>query len=175
MAIQKYIGSIINVANSFSQATRPKNVGQLSDMIQEFRKNSASHEVSDWEKFYDKKEGGDKIATAATKNWEFILAIKENLNDLTKEDVYAWTKDLIIKKTHSGLQIQLDVLKLCAGDNPYRLANKEEEAKGIDGFIGEEPVSIKPNTYKKTINAGKESIPYRIIYYTNGKKGLKIV
>lgn len=144
----------------------------MSELIQQFRDECDSHEIDDWEKFYD---GEDKIAAAATKNWELILAIKENFSELTKEDVYAWTKDLIINKTHSGLQIQLDVLKLCADDKPYRLANKEEESKGIDGFIAEEPVSIKPNTYKKTINAGKESIPYRIIYYTNGKKGLKIV
>jgi len=64
---------------------------------------------------------------------------------------------------------------LCADGQSYRLANVEEEAKGIDGFIGDEPVSIKPNTYKKTINAGKETIPYRIIYYTNGTQGVKIV
>ena len=144
----------------------------MSDLIQKFRENSDSHEVSDWEKFYD---GEDKIAIAADKNWKCILAMKKNLDALTEDDVYAWTKDLIINKTHSGLQIQLDVLKLCADGKNYRLANKEEESKGIDGFIGEEPVSIKPNTYKKTINAGKETIPYRIIYYTNGKKGLKIV
>jgi len=67
------------------------------------------------------------------------------------------------------------VLKLSADDQSYRLSNVEEEAKGIDGFIGDKPVSIKPNTYKKTINAGKETIPYHIIYYTNGSKGVKIV
>ena len=97
------------------------------------------------------------------------------INELNKDDVRAWTKDLIINKTHSGLQIQLEVLKLSADDQSYRLANVEEEAKGIDGFIGDKPVSIKPNTYKKTINAGKETIPYHIIYYTNGSKGVKIV
>ena len=172
MALLKYIGSIINLANGFSQATRPKHVGQMSELIQQFRDQCASHEVNDWEKFYD---GDDKINAAADKTWECVLAMKENLNELTKEDVRAWTKDLIINKTHSGLQIQLDVLQLCAGGQSYRLANVEEEAKGIDGFIGNEPVSIKPNTYKKTINAGKETIPYRIIYYTNGSKGVKIV
>lgn len=172
MTILKYIGSVINLANGFSQATRPKHVGQMSDLIQKFRSLPGPHEVSDWEKFYD---GDDKIDVAVDKIWECILAMKENLNELTKEDVRVWTHDLIINKTHSGLQIQLDVLKLCSDDKPYRLANIEEEAKGIDGFIGDEPVSIKPNTYKKTINYGKEKIPYRVIYYTNGSKGIKIV
>lgn len=171
MTLLKYIGSVINLANQFSHATRPKNVGQMSELIQEFRNNSTSLGVSDWEKYYD---GEDKIDFATDKIWEYILIMKENLNELTKEDVRVWTHDLIINKTHSGLQIQLDVLKLSAGDKSYRLANIEEEARGIDGFIDNEPVSIKPNTYKKTINYGKEKIPYRIIYYTNGTKGVKI-
>ena len=37
MALLPYIGSVINLGNSFSQATRPKNVGQMSDLIQEYR------------------------------------------------------------------------------------------------------------------------------------------
>ena len=158
----------------------------MSELIQQFRDECDSHKVDDWEKFYD---GDDKIDAASEKIWECVLAMKENLDLLTKDDVRAWTKDLIINKTHSGLQIQLDVLKLCADGQPYRLANveeelqtkntivpdPEEESKGIDGFIVDEPVSIKPNTYKKTPNYGKEHIPYRIIYYINGKNGLKIV
>ena len=144
----------------------------MSELIQQFRNQSDNHEVDGWENFYD---GDDKIDDASDKIWECVLAMKENLNELTKDDVREWTKDLIINKTHSGLQIQLDVLKLCADGQSYRLADVEEEAKGIDGYIGDEPVSIKPNTYKKTINAYNETIPYRIIYYTNGKKGLKIV
>ena len=53
MALLKYIGSIINLANGFSQATRPKHVGQMSELIQQFRDECDSHEVDDWEKFYD--------------------------------------------------------------------------------------------------------------------------
>lgn len=144
----------------------------MSELIQKFRDDCASHEVGDWERYYN---GNDKIDAATDKIWECVLAIKENLNELTKEDVRAWTHDLIINKTHSGLQIQLDVLKLSSDGKSYRLATVSEEAKGIDGFIGDEPVSIKPNTYKKTINCGKEKIPYRVIYYTNGNNGVKIV
>ena len=41
MALLPYIGSVINLGNSFSQATRPKNVGQMSDLIQEYRESTA--------------------------------------------------------------------------------------------------------------------------------------
>ena len=30
----------------------------------------------------------------------------------------------------------------------YQLATPEEESAGIDGYVGEKPVSIKPTTYK---------------------------
>ena len=143
----------------------------MSDLIQKFRETCDSHDVTDWEKYYN---GEDKIKEATEKNWKYIQDIKKNLDKLTKEDVYNWTHDLIINKTHSGLQIQLDVLKLSCNGKPYRLSNTAEEAKGIDGFIDNEPVSIKPDTYKKTIEYGKEKIPYRIIFYTKGKQGIKI-
>ena len=175
MTLYPYIGSVINLGNSFSQATRPKNVGQLSDMIQDFRDSDYPHDIQGWESYYNDMIGPDAIETASDKIWEYVQRIKVNLDYLDEDDVYEWTKDLIIDKTFMGLQIQLDVLKLASDGKPYRLATSVEESKGIDGLIDEEPVSIKPNTYKKTIQAGKESIPYRIIYYKNTAKGLKIV
>jgi hypothetical protein len=174
MTILPYIGSVINLGNSFSQATRPKNVGQLSELIQIFRDSDCEHSIGGWEQFYDEKIGKCKIEDASDKIWNYVQRIKENLNRLTKEDVYAWTKDLIIDKTFSGLQLQLDILEMVCDNGDYRLANSEEEAKGIDGFVNGEPVSIKPHTYKKTIQSGKESIQYRIIYYKQTKNGLVI-
>lgn len=174
MSILPYIGSVINLGNSFSQATRPKHIGQLSDLIQEFRDSDHERSVAGWERFYDEKIGSYKIAEASAKVWDYVLRIKENLNSLTQEDVEAWVKDLVIDKTFSGLQLQLDILEMVSDNGNYRLANSEEEAKGIDGFVNGEPVSIKPHTYKKTIQSNKESIPYRIIYYKQTKNGLVV-
>ena len=156
MTLLPYIGSVINLANSFSQATRPKNVGQLSEMIQIFRDSDCDHTIDGWEQFYDEKIGKCKIADASDKIWDYVQRIKGNLNSLTQEDVHEWTKELIISKTFSGLQLQLDILEMVSDNGNYRLANSEEEAKGIDGFVDGEPVSIKPYTYKKTIQSGKE-------------------
>lgn len=171
-----YIGSIINIANSFSQATRPKNVGQLSDLIQSFRDSDYEQSVNGWKSYYNDNVGIDKIEIASDKAWDYIQRIKENLDYLTKEDVYNWVEDLIINKTFDGLLIQITVLELASNGKPWRLSTSLEESKGIDGFIEDTPVSIKPYTYKKTIQSGKESIPYEIIYYRNSKKnGLIIV
>jgi len=175
MTLMPYVGSVINLGNSFSQATRANKIGQVSDLIQDFRNSSYEQTVEGWEAYYNDVMGKEKIAEASEKIWEYVKRIRKNLNKLTEEDVYNWTKDLIVDKTFSGLQVQLDILKMCCNGKKYRLATPKEEAKGIDGFIGKEPVSIKPNSYRKTINKGKEKIPYRIIYYTKGKAGLKIV
>jgi hypothetical protein len=53
------------------------------------------------------------------------------------------------------------------------LAKPDEESKGIDGFIGNRPVSIKPMTYK-TKSGLPENIEEPIIYYDKKKDGLSI-
>ena len=174
MALLPYIGSVINLANSFSQATRAKHVGQVSDLIQEYREIAENPSVEGWESFYASKIGLEKIDIAADKIWEYVKRIRENLNSLNHDDVKNWTKDLVIDKTFAGLQIQLDILEMVSETGEFRLSTPDEESKGIDGYVDGEPVSIKPNTYKKTIQSGKESIPYRIIFYKNTKRGLVV-
>jgi len=55
---------------------------------------------------------------------------------------------LVLVKTFIGLKFQEAILKKVASimGKTYRLTKPEEEAKGIDGFIGDIPVSIKPST-----------------------------
>tara|TARA_B100000287_G_scaffold22377_1_gene22006 strand:+ start:7107 stop:7637 length:531 start_codon:yes stop_codon:yes gene_type:complete len=170
-----YIGSVINLANSFSQATRPRNMGQCSDLIQEYRESTPNPSQDGWQSFYDEKQGLDKIDVAADKIWEYVLKIKKNLDELNRDDVYDWTKDLVIDKTFAGLQVQLDILEMVSETGDYRLATPDEESKGIDGVVDGQFVSIKPHTYKKTIEAGKETIDYPIIYYKNTKNGLVVL
>ena len=55
----------------------------------------------------------------------------------------------------------------------YRLATPAEESKGIDGFVGSTPYSIKPDTYK-TMGRLSETIDVKMIYYTKTKTGLKV-
>ena len=56
---------------------------------------------------------------------------------------------------------------------PYRLASVTEEAQGIDGVIGDVPISIKPSTYKIK-NALRETLKAKIIFYDKTKSGLEI-
>lgn len=74
-----------------------------------------------------------------------------------------------------GLKFQEAILKKGAqlkGES-YRLADPEDEAKGIDGYIGNEPVSIKPDSYKSKEGL-PETIKVSIIYYNKAKDGITV-
>lgn len=118
MPLLPYIGSVINLGNSFSQATRPKHVGQMSDLIQSFRDSYYEQSVDGWESYYNDMIGSDKIEIASKKIYEYVQRIKANLEHLTEDDVYDWTRDLIINKTFDGLLIQLTVLELASDGKP---------------------------------------------------------
>lgn len=55
----------------------------------------------------------------------------------------------------------------------YRLSTPEEESKGIDGYVGTTPYSIKPDSYK-TMNRLSENINVKMIYYSKEKSLLTI-
>ena len=66
------------------------------------------------------------------------------------EMVEQWVDDLVINKTFNGMYVQKAILAFLAEqtDQSYRLATPDEEAKGIDGYVGGTAYSIKPDTYK---------------------------
>ena len=106
----KYTTQLINLANQNAQGTRPRMVGQMSELIQEF----------------------------------------PGMELIDKNLVRKWVKDLVLTKTYVGFCFQESILKKIASlkDQSYRLSDPTEESRGIDGFIGSMPVSIKPTTYK---------------------------
>jgi len=102
-------------------------------------------------------------------NFKLII---QNIDQMTVEK---WVKDLIITKTFLGLKIQEAILKKgCEIKRTnYRLSNPDEEARGIDGFIGDVPVSIKPDTYKLKA-AFPETINVKMISYKKVKGGIEV-
>lgn len=166
----KYTTQILNLANQNSQATRPNVVGQMSELIQEF--DGKTYE--EWVEWYSKKKPG-----AIKKATEKVYSMTKNLKDATgkidKELVNEWIKDLVLTKTFVGFRFQESILKRVAEekDTSYKLSTPEEESKGIDGYIGETPVSIKPTTYK-TKNMLREDISVGLIFYDKKKSGIVV-
>ncbi len=166
----KYATQIINLANQNAQATRPKVVGQMSELIKEF----TGRTLEEWEQWYLERYP-DSIDEATRKILGMIDNFRDVINQIDESMIRQWVRDLVIVKTFIGLRFQEAVLKKIAEkfNTRYRLSEPEEESRGIDGYIGEIPVSIKPITYqfKKML---LEKIEVYVIYYEKQKDGIKI-
>jgi len=166
----KYTTQIMNLANQNAQGTRPKIVGQMSDLINEFP-GKLFDEWSDW---YQEKHP-EAIEIATEKIFHMVQCLKVAINEIDKELVRKWVEDLVVNKTFTGMKFQQAILKVLSEklETTYKPSNPEEEAKGIDGYIGDKPVSIKPSTYKM-MNRLPENIDIAIITYEKGKTGITV-
>jgi len=169
-AFPKYATQIINLLNSNAQGTRPVVVGQMSELIQEFDGKS----LEEWVVWYNERQP-DAVHNATEKIYGMYQLMRKAFNSITKEMVEAWVKDLVYNKTYCGLKFQSAIIAFLANKvgKSWRLANIEEEAKGIDGFIGETPIQIKSSTYKIEGRLS-ETIEVPIVYYDKKKDGINI-
>lgn len=166
----KYSTQILNLANQNAQGTRPAVVGQMSELIQEFTGKS----IKEWEEWYLKKHP-QAIKNAAEKIANMVDNLREAMNKIDKQLIENWVKDLVIIKTFIGLEFQEAILKKASSllKTGYRFAIPEEESRGIDGFVGNIAVSIKPVTYKSKKGLS-EKIDAKLIYYEKVKDGVVV-
>ena len=165
-----YTTQLINLANQNAQGTRPRVVGQLTELIQECPEKT----YEGWKKWYLSKYP-NAIENATERINEMMNNLKNAIKSIDKSMIKKWVEDLVLEKTFVGLRFQEAILKKVASikNTNYRLSEPKEESQGIDGFIGDIPVSIKPITYK-TKNALREEIKAKIIFYNKTKSGLEI-
>lgn len=172
----KYTSQLINLANQNAQGTRPAVIGQLSDLFPEFM-NSSGEEINleNWSKWYMQKYP-DAQEKAADKIFEQVKNLQNAIAKIDRNLIMNWVDDLVINKTFNGLYVQRAILASLAEIKgvDYRLASPEEESAGIDGYIGDEAYSVKPDTYRAAMQRLPESINVKKIYYTKTKTGLKI-
>ena len=169
----RYASLIINMANRMSQGTRPKVVGKLSGVDCLFEQSNARNLI-EWENWY-KENRPDAIDQATARVWKMIQKFKDVIAKIDEQMVRIWVEDLVLAKTVVGLRFQKAILKKVAEHlkKDYRESTADEESRGIDGWIVNNPVSIKPTTYK-LMDALPENIDILMIYYSKGKDGIKI-
>ena len=170
----KYTSQLINWANQNAQGTRPKVVGQLSDLFPEFQNSTKIVNIQEWQKWYLQKYP-NAIDDATEKIYTQVKNLQEAIKLIDKDMVKMWVTDLVITKTFNGLYVQKAILSKMSKltNKPYRLATPEEESQGIDGYVGDIAYSLKPDTYK-LMNRLSEQINVKMVYYTKTKTGLKI-
>ena len=166
----KYTTQILNLANQNAGGTRPRVVGQMSELIQQFPGDS----FEDWTQFYLELHP-DSVETAAQKIEAMVENLKIAIEQIDRPMIERWVSDLVLVKTFVGLKFQVAILEKVAAQTgePFRLATAAEEARGIDGFIGGRAVSIKPDTYR-AMAALPENIGVELIFYSKTKDGLRI-
>lgn len=167
----KYTTQLMNLANQNAQGTRPKVVGQMSDLIQEFKGKS----VAEWVEWYSNRH--PKAVNDATGRIEqMVTNLKDAIDKIDRDLIETWVEDLILYKTFVGLRFQEAILKKVATikKTGYSLAKPEEESQGIDGYIGYTPVSIKPITYQ-TKSSLTEDITVEMIFYEKKKDGIVVM
>jgi len=157
----KYATQLLNLANQTAQGTRPAVVGQMSELIQEFTGST----IEEWESWYLQKHP-DAIREAAIKISKMIENFREVIDKVDEQMIENWVKDLVVVKTFIGLKFHKAILAKTARllETSYTLSTSVEEPKGIDGYISNIPVSIKPETYKtKKVFAGKDRCGFYLL------------
>jgi hypothetical protein len=143
-------------------------VGQLNEIIEEYKEEYPEGDYEDWKKFYFKNyDGEEKIEEATDKVFEMVVKMREATEKIDREMVNRWVRDLVLYKTYTGLgRNEEAILKKLSEeyDLPYELGTAEDESKGIDGYLRDQPVSVKPITYKQKARL-QEDILAPIVYY----------
>ncbi len=142
----------------------------MSELIQEFDGKT----LEEWIEWYSSKQP-DAVAKATDKIFKMYQLMSEAFAAIDRPMIEAWVKDLVYNKTYCGLKYQSAIIAFLAGqyNKDWRLANVEEEAQGIDGFVGDTPVQIKSSMYKLEARLG-ENIEIPIVYYDKKKDGISI-
>jgi len=166
----KYTTQIMNLANQNAQGTRPRVVGQMSELIKQF----SGQTYEDWVSWYTENMP-EAIDEATERIYEMVQNLASAIPKIDKEMVRKWVEDLVLTKTFVGFCFQESILKSLSEKKhlKYRVATPQDESKGIDGYIGETPVSIKPLTYK-TKSMLQEKIEAKMVYYEKLKDGIRV-
>ena len=164
----KYTTQLMNLANQNAQGTRPKVVGQMTEL---FRESGASA-FREWDAWYRKKEP-EALDVATDKVYAMVEKLQSAIQQIDKAMVREWVEDLVVTKTFVGLCFEEAILSKIAEYKgaTYRLSTPAEESQGIDGFVGDTAVSIKPLTYSTKDMLGEE-IQGKLVLYEKKKNGI---
>ena len=175
ISLPKYTSQIINLANQNAQGTRPRNVGQMSELFPDYLEESNAPDIDSWREWYTERYP-NSIEVATDKIYQQILKLQDAIQLIDYQLVRSWVEDFLISKTFTGLYVQKAILAYLAEmrNESYTLANPAQEAAGIDGFVGNIAYSIKPSTYKTVEGLLPEEINTKMIYYEKTSSGLLI-
>lgn len=140
-----YSKPILNIATQNSKATQPRYVGSMKEYWIEFMK-TGGRSVDEWEHWYMSNDGEAKIDAGTEKLYNMLNRMPLDHSVFTREIARNYILDLVINKTHYGMSGEYYSVIAVAKyfDMPHRFSTAEEESQGIDAWIGDCPVQVKP-------------------------------
>ena len=162
-----YHSSFLNTVNKDAHSSRPETVGSLAtDLFPKYIEQATEPSPADWKRHY-KNGHFEQYENGLKKFKEQFEKEKKAINDITDEDLTNWYDDLLFNKTFSGLYVEDAILKDIASKKKksYQKSSSSEESKGIDGYIGDIPYSVKAESYKDSAAKNTETINAKMVYY----------
>ena len=137
----------------------------MTELFREFGGKS----FSEWDAWYRRKKP-DALDDATDKIYSMVEKLQSAIQQIDKAMVREWVEDLVVAKTFVGLGFQEAILSKIAEYKgaTYRLSTPAEESQGIDGFIDDTAVSIKPSTYLTKNMLGEDLQGELVIYEKKG-------
>ncbi|MCY4216870.1 MAG: MjaI family restriction endonuclease [Flavobacteriaceae bacterium] len=172
----KYTTQLMNLISNTAQATRSSVVGQMTDLIPEFLQLKEDHSISAWKKWYTERYL-NSIENATDKIFSILKNYVAAIQQIDRAMIEKWVEDLVIYKSYTGIVIQGIALQMIAKkyNKSYRRATPEEESDGIDGYIGDVPVQIKPrNGESYNVLMDKYRTKYLLVTYKKEDKSVSI-
>ena len=126
----KYTTQLLNPANRFAQSTRDDVVGNMSELIEEFRQEHPDGTFDDWVEFYfEEYNGKERIKDATDQMYPMVEKMKEAFEQVDKEMTRDFVRDLVLFKTYEGFDIQEAILRKLGKkfNTEVRKATPEEE------------------------------------------------
>jgi hypothetical protein len=157
-----YYYGLINTANKTTGATRSCNVGKMHSLIKELNPKS----LPDWKRKHSKLYP-DAFSIVRGKILSYLSSI--GIQDSVIQEEYSFYVDefinnLLFEQTYSGLKIQEIIIRKVSSmmRKSYHWSAGSDDSKGIDGYIGDIPVSIKPKSCGEKKAPGVKRIDYTI-------------
>lgn len=182
--VKKYQPEFLNIVNKHGHGNDADIVGMVSQVIKDYRKTTETPTLEGWKEYHEQLDNIKGIEAGVEKNWAQFKKMKEAIDQIDKDTVRYWLKNLVFNKTFAGLQAQDMLLKDIANrltkekGQDYSSVNgdADDERAQIDGYIKAPDgkicgLQIKSDSYRShnTVE-GNAPVPY--VYYELKEDGL---
>ena len=169
----KYATQLMNIAQQNSQAFRPKHIGPVVDTFKYMREQKIPGTLSNWEKYYKKVFGEQKLIDAGKKIHAMLK--KMGIKWITEDMCIDYAKETVYNKTHMGYGGQEMAVEAVANyfNKKVRWPTPEEDSsQNIDAWIGKFPVQVKPHNsvFKAHVHNHANIYTHLVITYEEKKQ-----